>query len=111
MGFSLNSLSVNSWRREAINKAWKTKLSSTLESQLIAALKETAHNSAIDVFAGNLKDLLMAAPAGRKVVLGLDPGFRTGCKIAVIDETGKILDYATIYPHQPSSKVDQAEKL
>ena len=111
LGFSLNSLAAESWRREAINKAWKTKLSSTLESQLVATLKETAHNSAIEVFAGNLKDLLMAAPAGRKVVLGLDPGFRTGCKVAVIDETGKLLDYATIYPHQPSANVAQAEAI
>jgi len=111
MGFSLNGVSVNSWRREVISKAWKTKLLATLESQLIASLKETAHTSAIEVFAGNLKDLLMAAPAGRKVVLGLDPGFRTGCKVAVIDATGKLLDYATIYPHQPVSKIDQAESI
>lgn len=111
LGFSLNSLPANSWRAEVINKAWKSKLSGLLETQLISALKEQAYDSAIEVFASNLKDLLMAAPAGRKVVLGLDPGFRTGCKVAVIDPTGKLLDYATIYPHAPASKTQQAEAL
>ena len=111
LGFSLNSLPAKSWRAEVINKAWKSKLSGALETQLISVLKEKAYDSAIEVFAGNLKDLLMAAPAGRKVVLGLDPGFRTGCKVAVIDATGKLLDYATIYPHPPVAKTQQAESL
>ena len=111
LGFSLNSLPANSWRAEVIKKAWKSKLAALLETQLISSLKEKAYDSAIDVFASNLKDLLMAAPAGRKVVLGLDPGFRSGCKVAVIDETGKLLDYATIYPHAPVFKAEQAEVL
>jgi uncharacterized protein len=109
LGFSLNRQPADSWRAEAIEKAWKSRLSGMLETQLISSLKEKAHNDAIEVFAGNLKDLLMAAPAGRKVILGLDPGFRSGCKIAVIDETGKLLDYATIYPHQPVAKYSQAQ--
>lgn len=109
LGFSLNSLPVNSWRAEVIKKTWKSKLSRLLETQLISSLKEKAYDNAIEIFAGNLKDLLMAAPAGHKVVLGLDPGFRTGCKVAVIDATGKLLDHATLYPHAPVSKTQQAE--
>jgi len=111
LGFSLNALAAESWRAEVIKKAWKSKLAGLLETQLIASLKEKAHDSAIAVFAGNLKDLLMAAPAGRKVILGLDPGFRTGCKVAVIDATGKLLDHATIYPHAPVFKRAAAETL
>lgn len=109
LGFSLANVAQESWRARVVKKVWKNKLSLLLETQLITALKEKAYESAIDVFAGNLKDLLMAAPAGRKVVLGLDPGFRTGCKVAVIDETGKLLDHATIYPHAPVLKTGQAE--
>jgi len=111
LGFSLNNVAADSWRAQVIKKVWKSKLSGLLETQLITSLKEKAYESAIDVFAGNLKDLLMAAPAGRKVVLGLDPGFRTGCKVAVIDETGKLLDYATIYPHAPVFKTEQAQSV
>lgn len=111
LGFSLNALAADSWRAEVIKKAWKSKLAGLLETQLISSLKEKAYDSAIAVFAGNLKDLLMAAPAGRKVIMGLDPGFRTGCKVAVIDETGKLLDHATIYPHAPVFKSAPAETL
>lgn len=111
LGFSLYSLPSESWRREIIHNAWKSKLSGTLETQLVSILKEQASNGAIEVFAANLKELLLAAPAGQKVVLGLDPGFRTGCKIAVIDATGKLLEHATIYPHPPAAKLQQAESL
>ncbi|MCG6200881.1 Tex family protein [Psychromonas antarctica] len=111
LGFSLQSVPLDSWRALVIKKSWKSKLSGLLETQLISALKENAYDSAIEVFAGNLKDLLMAAPAGRKVVLGLDPGFRSGCKVAVVDETGKLLDYATIYPHAPVFKSAPSERL
>lgn len=109
LGFSLNNSPLGSWRAEVVSKTWKSKLLGSLEKQLIAGLKEKAFDNAIEVFAKNLKDLLMAAPAGRKVVLSLDPGFRTGCKIAVIDQTGNLLDYATIYPHQPTPKVQESE--
>ena len=111
LGFSLKNLPQKSWRAEIISKVWKKKILGSLENQLISTLKEKAYESAIEVFAGNLKDLLMAPPAGRKVVLGFDPGFRTGCKVAVIDTTGKLLDYATIYPHQPALKTQQAQTI
>lgn len=111
LGFSLNSLAADSWRAEVIKKAWKNKLAGLLETLLISSLKEKAYDSAIAVFSANLKDLLMAAPATGKVIMGLDPGFRTGCKLAVIDQTGKLLDHATIYPHAPHLKSAPAETL
>ncbi len=89
------------WLRDAAIWAWKVKLSLTMFMDLMGDLRRRAHDSAIDVFARNLRDLLLAAPAGAKRTLGLDPGIRTGCKIAVVDETGKVLDTATIYPFQP----------
>lgn len=108
LGFSLNNISANSWRKEVIRKAWKTRLFALLETQLLNRLKEQANESAIDIFAHNLKDLLMAAPAGKKVILGVDPGFVSGCKIAVIDITGRLLDSATVYPHSSSIQRDHA---
>ena len=89
------------WLRDAVTWAWKVKLSLTMFMDLMGDLRKRAHDAAIDVFARNLRDLLLAAPAGAKRTLGLDPGIRTGCKIAVVDETGKLLDTATIYPFQP----------
>ncbi|MGB5446099.1 MAG: helix-hairpin-helix domain-containing protein, partial [Psychromonas sp.] len=111
LGFSWLQLSAENWRKKVIQKAWKSKLSGQLETQLITLLKESAHTNAMDNFASNLKDLLMAAPAGAKVTLGLDPGLRTGCKLAVVDATGKLLAYETIYPHQPSNKTQQAAQV
>ncbi|HEY7867542.1 MAG TPA: Tex family protein, partial [Psychromonas sp.] len=108
LGFSWLQLSANNWRKKVIQKAWKDKLAGQLETQLITRLKDNAHENAMDNFAANLKDLLMAAPAGPKVTLGLDPGLRTGCKLAVVDSTGKLLAYQTIYPHQPVNKTQQA---
>jgi len=108
-GFSLKAVSTNNWRAEVIKKAWKSKLSGMLETQIITGLKEKAYEDAIQLFATNLKELLMSAPAGRKVVLGFDPGFRSGCKIAVIDKTGKYLTSATIYPHAPQKQFDAAK--
>ncbi|HBN60628.1 MAG TPA: hypothetical protein DD442_11105, partial [Halomonas sp.] len=70
----------------------------------LGRLREHAEQTAIDVFAANLKDLLLAAPAGQKVTLALDPGLRTGCKVAVIDATGQFIDQATIYPHAPQNR-------
>ena len=92
---------ADAWLAETARLAWKTKLSGSLESDLIARLKERADAEAIRVFAANLKDLLLAAPAGPRVTIGLDPGIRTGVKVAVTAETGKLLDTTIIYPHEP----------
>lgn len=91
------------WLRDAAIWAWKVKLSLSMFMDLMGELRKRAHDAAIEVFARNLRDLLLAAPAGAKRTLGLDPGIRTGCKIAVVDETGKLLDTATIYPFQPKN--------
>ncbi len=87
--------------RKCIAWCWKVKLSLSLERDLFARLREEAERVAIKVFAENLRDLLLAAPAGPRVVMGLDPGIRTGCKVAVVDATGKVLDTTTVYPHEP----------
>ncbi len=89
------------WMLDTVRWAWKVKLSLHLELDLMNSLFERAEAEAIRVFASNLKDLLLAAPAGPKAVIGLDPGIRTGVKVAVVDRTGKVLDTATIYPHEP----------
>jgi len=80
---------------------WKVKLSLSLERDLFARLREDAETVAIKVFADNLRDLLLAAPAGKRVVMGLDPGIRTGVKVAVVSDTGKVLGTHTVYPHEP----------
>jgi len=87
--------------RRCIGWSWKVKLALSLERDLFGRLREEAEGVAIKVFADNLRDLLLAAPAGRKVVMGLDPGIRTGVKVAVVGDTGKVLDTATVYPHEP----------
>jgi len=89
------------WLMDTVRWTWKVKLSLHLELDLMNALFERAEAEAIRVFGANLKDLLLAAPAGQKAVVGLDPGIRTGVKVAVVDATGKLLDTATIYPHEP----------
>lgn len=81
--------------------AWRVKLQLHLETELIGNLREAAETEAINVFGKNLRDLLLAAPAGHKAIMGLDPGIRTGCKVAIIDSTSKFLAHDTIYPHQP----------
>lgn len=86
-----------------VKLAWKSKFSVSLTSELLTQLREQAELQAIKVFAENLADLLMAAPAGAKVTLGLDPGLRTGCKIAIVDTTSKLLHTATIFPHAPQN--------
>ncbi|HLL10833.1 MAG TPA: Tex family protein, partial [Rubrivivax sp.] len=87
--------------RKAIAWTWKVKLSLSLERDLFAKLREEAEGVAIKVFADNLRDLLLAAPAGKRVVMGLDPGIRTGVKVAVVSDTGKVLATHTVYPHEP----------
>jgi len=87
--------------RKCVAWTWRVKLSLSIERDLFAKLREDAEKVAIKVFADNLRDLLLAAPAGPRVVLGLDPGIRTGVKVAVVDATGKLVDTATVYPHEP----------
>jgi protein Tex len=92
---------ADKWLAETVRLAWKAKLATTLYVDLLGRLKERADAEAIGVFSKNLKDLLLAAPAGPRVTMGLDPGIRSGVKVAVVDETGKLLDTTTIYPHEP----------
>lgn len=87
--------------RKTVGWTWKVKLSLSLERDLFARLREAAEATAIKVFAENLRDLLLAAPAGKRVVMGLDPGIRTGVKVAVVSDTGRVLDTSTVYPHEP----------
>ena len=97
------------WLRGVAGWAWRVRLSNTMYIDLLTELRARAHAEAIQVFARNLRDLLLAAPAGPRATLGLDPGIRTGCKIAVVDGTGKLLDTATIYPFQPKNDLRGAE--
>lgn len=99
--FSIDAPPRGRWLGEVCRWTWRVKLLTAFESELIGRLRDTAEQEAIRVFAANLKDLMLAAPAGPKSVMGLDPGIRTGVKIAVIDATGKLLDTATIYPFEP----------
>lgn len=89
------------WLCDTVRLSWRAKIFLHLETDLIGKLREHAEEEAISVFARNLKALLLAAPAGERVTMGLDPGLRTGTKVAVVDSTGKVLDFATIYPHAP----------
>ena len=97
------------WLREVAGWTWRVKLSPSLSLDLIREMKERAEEEAIRVFARNLKDLLLAAPAGTRTAIGLDPGIRTGVKVAVVDATGKLLDTATVYPFQPRNDVTGAQ--
>ncbi|HGS4480519.1 TPA: Tex family protein [Vibrio cholerae] len=107
-GIHLSQATADAWRKQVISWAWKIKISMHMETELMSAMKERAEIEAIEVFATNLKDLLMAAPAGPRATLGLDPGLRTGCKVAVVDATGKVLATDTIYPHAPQHQYDRA---
>jgi len=89
------------WLAETARQAWKQRLAPSSHNDLVDRLKERSDADAIRVFSHNMKALLLAAPAGPKVVMGVDPGIRTGCKVAVVDATGKLLETATIYPHEP----------
>ena len=97
------------WLTQAVRWAWRTKLMVTASIDARMQLRQRAEDDAVTVFARNLKDLLLAAPAGARATLGLDPGFRTGVKVAVIDGTGKVVDTGAIFPHQPRNQWDQAK--
>ena len=96
------------WLLDTARWAWRVKMSLHIELELMGRLREAAEDESIRVFAGNLRDLLLAAPAGRRPTIALDPGFRTGVKVAVMDGTGKLLETATIYPHAPQRRWDEA---
>ncbi|ASN38364.1 RNA-binding transcriptional accessory protein [Arthrobacter sp. 7749] len=96
------------WLAQTVRLAWRGRLLARLESDLRTRLFEAAEEASVKVFAANLRDVLLAAPAGNRAVLGLDPGLRTGVKVAVVDATGKVVDIATIYPHAPANKWDAA---
>ncbi len=99
---------ADAWLLETVHLAWRSKIRLHLDAQLLTRVRESAENEAIKVFAGNLHDLLLAAPAGQRVTIGLDPGLRTGVKVAVVDNTGKLLETATIYPHPPKKRWQEA---
>jgi len=99
---------ADKWLAEVCNWTWRVKAHQHISTELLMQLREAAEAEAIKIFGRNLHELLLAAPAGPKAVLGLDPGIRTGCKVAVVDATGKLLETATIYPHQPRNDWDGA---
>ena len=92
---------ADKWLNDTVRWTWRVKLALHLELDLVGQLRERAEDEAIRIFGKNLKDLLLAAPAGQHVTMGIDPGIRTGCKLAIVDATGKLLDTETIYPHEP----------
>jgi uncharacterized protein len=99
---------ADAWLQNIVNLTWKIKIATKLELELMMKLREEAETQAIHVFAQNLKNLLMTAPAGTRTTLGLDPGLRTGVKVVVVDHTGKLLEYTTIFPHVPRNDWDQS---
>jgi uncharacterized protein len=105
-GFARQGRAADAWLFETARWTWRVKLGWQIESDLLNLLRTRAEEEAIRVFARNLHDLLLAAPAGPKVTMGLDPGLRTGVKVAVVDATGKLVETATIYPHVPRNDVE-----
>ncbi len=102
---------ADAWLLESVRQAWKTKLFPSLTKEALRRLKQQADSDAISVFARNLKDLLLAAPAGRLPTLGLDPGYRTGVKVAVVDDTGKVVDTGVVYLHKEAAALSQLSQL
>ncbi len=96
------------WLAETVRWTWRVKLSTHLQTDLLTQLRERAEQEAIQVFANNLKDLLLAAPAGARPTIGMDPGLRTGVKLAVVDANGKLLDHGAIFPNQPQNRTREA---
>lgn len=102
---------ADAWLNQTVEWTWKIKLKLKIELDLITKVREASEEEAIKVFKDNLKNLLMAAPAGRRAVLGLDPGLRTGVKAVVVDETGKLLNQITIFPHVPRNQWDESIQI
>jgi len=99
---------ADKWLADTVRAAWRYRLQTSLSIDLRMRLWQKAEDEAVKIFASNLRDLLLAAPAGSRATMGLDPGFRTGVKVAVVDPTGKVLDTATIYPHEPQRQWDRS---
>lgn len=99
---------ASKWLTEVVRWTWRVKLLMQVENDLLGSLRETAEAEAIKVFADNLKDVLLASPAGQRSTIGLDPGLRTGVKVAVVDSTGQYVDNTAIYPHAPKNKWDES---
>ena len=108
LNFSHQNRAADNWLTEVVKWTWRIKLLNHLETELVGQMREAAETEAIQVFADNLKDLLLAAPAGNKATIGLDPGLRTGVKVAVIDATGKVVDHSTIFPTPPQNKIAES---
>ncbi|TXS89291.1 RNA-binding transcriptional accessory protein [Parahaliea maris] len=107
-----HSRPADRWLLDTVRWAWRVKLLTHLQTDLLGQLRERAESEAIEVFANNLKDLLLAAPAGAKATIGLDPGLRTGVKVAVVDATGKLMDHCAIFPNPPQNRTaESAAKL
>jgi len=107
-GIKNEKRAADAWLAEVVRWTWRVKLLTHLETDLLGEIKGSAEVEAIKVFADNLKDLLMAAPAGPRATLGLDPGLRTGVKVAVVDNTGKLVDHGVIFPHEPKNEWDKS---
>ncbi|WP_225878199.1 Tex family protein [Spongiactinospora rosea] len=108
VGIADHGRPADRWLTETVRWAWRTRILVHLGIDLRMRLWQAAEEEAVRVFAANLRDLLLAAPAGSRTTMGLDPGFRTGVKVAVVDATGKVVETATIYPHQPQQRWDEA---
>lgn len=108
LNFNNTQAPADAWREQVVSWVWKVKLSIHLETELFTALKMRSDEAAIGVFANNLKDLLLAAPAGQRATLGLDPGFRSGVKVAVIDAMGEVVAHTAIFPHPPQKQWNAA---
>lgn len=106
--WQLRPHALSPWMQATLEQCWNRKLQPQLENELVKRLREQSEAAAIEVFARNLHDLLLAPPAGSRATLGLDPGLRTGVKVAVIDHTGRLLEHATIYPHAPRNQWDRS---
>jgi uncharacterized protein len=110
-GIEDQNRAADKWLQDVCRWTWRIKLLTHIETDLFGRIRETSEQGAIDVFAKNLKDLLLAAPAGPKATIGLDPGLRTGVKVACVDATGKVLDHGAIFPTPPQNKIIESEQV
>lgn len=108
LGLKFGESSVDQWLKTVVTATWRIKIALQMETEFISQMRERAEAEAIKVFARNLGDLLMAAPAGAKATMGLDPGLRTGVKVAIVDNTGKLVAHTTIFPHAPQNLWDKS---